>query len=118
MIRDITKFVEKYSLCLKSGESRINAKNRIFESNSPNELWVCDLIGIISDQLGNNKFIFIEICHYSKCVETNILTKKDATSTINAVEELIIKKHGIPKQILLDNGLEFVTKNEVYGREI
>jgi transposase InsO family protein len=122
MLKDITKFVEKCSICLRSGEARINTKNRIIESNGPNELWVCDLIGRIPDQRGNNKFIFIAIDHYSKWVETSILATKDATSAMNAVEELIIKKHGIPKRILSDNGLEFVNTKmkcmaERYGFE-
>jgi hypothetical protein len=82
----------------------------IIKSTRPNELWVVDLIGRIQDNKGNNKFILVAIDHFTKWIETIVLDTKDATSTAYQLEELIIKKHGIPTKILSDNGLEFKNK--------
>jgi hypothetical protein len=70
-----------------------------------------DLIGRIPDGKGSNKFIFIANYHYSKWVETKILNSKSSKEVSEAINELIIKKHGIPETLLSDCGLEF--KNNV-----
>ena len=104
---DIDMFVKKCVICSKAGESLINSKNRVISTSFPNELWEIDLIGRIPDKKGHNDFIFIAVDHYTKWMETRRLKSKSSTEILNAIKDLIISKHGIPKRILSDNGLEF-----------
>lgn len=97
-------------MCKLSGASRVNTKHRVINVSKPNELWEVDLIGRLRSDGKSNKFIFVAIDHYTKWIESAILESKDMKSTADAIEKLIIKKHGIPERILSDNGLEF--KNE------
>lgn len=60
---------------------------------------------------GVNHFILVAIDHYSKWVETKHLKNKEAETIKDAIEELIIGKHGVPKTILSDCGLEFKNKH-------
>lgn len=84
----------------------------------PNQLWECDLIGIIPNSNGENYFIFVAIDHYSKSPETKFLKSKSAEEIVDAVHELIIVKHGIPERILSDNRLEFANRNiELLAKE-
>ncbi|KAF9742001.1 Gag-Pol polyprotein, partial [Nosema granulosis] len=71
--------------------------------------WEVDLMGRIHEEEGS-KFVFVAIDHFTKWVETRVLERKTAEEIAKAVEELIIRKHGIPVRILSDNGLEFDNK--------
>ena len=54
-----------------------------------------------------SKFILVAIDHYTKWIETAIISSKDANSTAKLIKELIIEKHGVPNRILSYYGLEF-----------
>ena len=73
-------------------------------------MWEVDLIGRIPDHNKSSEFILIAVDHYTKWMETKRLKNKSASEISKCIKELIIDKHGIPKKILSDNGLEF--KNE------
>lgn len=111
MFKDIDKHIENCVICQKSSPERQNTKFKVIETTYPNELWVCDLIGRIPVSDGTNLFIFIAIDHYTKWIETKIIKSKTATEIIEAINTLIINKHGIPEKILSDSGLEFENKN-------
>lgn len=76
----------------------------------PNEIWQVDLIGRLSGTNGKNKFIFTAVDHFTKFMEAKVIEDKEATSMVNFMEELIIRKHVIPESIMSDNGLEFANK--------
>ncbi|MGL4849121.1 MAG: RNase H-like domain-containing protein, partial [Clostridium sp.] len=103
--KDVEEYVKKCEICLKSGYPLINTKNRVIKTERPNQLWELDLIGRIPDKSGGNSFIFIAIDHYSKWVETAIINHKTGPVITEAIQKLIIDKHGIPTIILTDNGL-------------
>lgn len=44
-------------------------------------------------------------------METRRLQNKSAEEVSKAIQQPIIEKHGIPKRILSDNGLEFNNEN-------
>jgi hypothetical protein len=104
---DIENMVEKCLICNLAGYSLKNTKNRVVVAKFPNQLWELDLIGRIQDKSKNNSYIFIAIDHYTKWIETRKIYDKSANTINLAIEELILKKHGIPSTILTDNGLEF-----------
>ncbi|MGL5773036.1 MAG: DDE-type integrase/transposase/recombinase [Bacteroidales bacterium] len=65
------------------------------------------MLGRLRNEQGQNKFIFVAIDHYSKWTEACVLDRKSAQLTAEAIQKLIIDKHGSPDSILSDNGLEF-----------
>jgi hypothetical protein len=91
---------------LKSGLKICNARNKVLSTSKFNKLWVMDLIGRIPT-LGGNYFILMAQDHYSKWIETKVLSNKEGETVIKAIEEIIIAKHGVPLRILSDCGLEF-----------
>jgi hypothetical protein len=107
LTKDVEKHIEHCSTCMKSGEALQNTKNRIIKSTRPNELWEIDLIGRIQGERDVNKFIFVAIDHYTKWMETKVLSHKTSEEIERAIEELIIHKHGTPNRILTDQGTEF-----------
>lgn len=107
MFQDIDEYVEKCPTCAKSGNPRINTKNKIITSQYPNELWVCDLVGRLPLTSRGNKYIIIMIDNYTKWVESKAIPDKSAATIIKAINEHIIRKHGLPKKIISDSGLEF-----------
>ncbi|KAF9756187.1 Retrovirus-related Pol polyprotein from transposon, partial [Nosema granulosis] len=109
MFRDIELFCEACKICIRDGEQRVNSKNRVICAEYPNHLWEVDLMGKTTDDEGP-KLIFVAIDHFTKWVETKVIERKTAGEISKAVEELIIRKHGIPTKILSDNGLEFDNK--------
>lgn len=110
MINEIKEYIKKCAICLKSGDELINTKNRVVEVNYPNELWEIDLVRRLVNSEKQNKYIFVAIDHYTKWIETEFVERKNAQTISDLIVSLIIKKHGIPKRILTDNGLEFVNK--------
>ncbi|KAF9762929.1 Retrovirus-related Pol polyprotein from transposon [Nosema granulosis] len=106
MYKEIEEYVKNCTTCQKTGPIKINTKNKVILTSSPNELWEIDLFRRIVDR-GKNKFILVAIDHFTKWVETKVIHKKTADEICKAIEEIIIQKHGIPKKILTDNGLEF-----------
>jgi hypothetical protein len=50
----------------------------------------------------------VAIDHHSKWIETRELKSKNMHSVAEAIEKIVISKHGVPERILSDNGLEFV----------
>lgn len=105
--QDAEKFHQKCGICMKSGDALQNTKNKIIQSTRPNEIWEVDLIGRIPGSSGSNRFIFMAIDHYTKWLETVIIEHKTSENVVEAVKTLIIKKHGSPRKIFSDQGLEF-----------
>ena len=108
--KDIQEHVRACKICLKSGDKLINTKNFVIRPQGPNDIWVVDLIGRIPGKNNSNKFIFVGIDHYTKWIETAIMDRKDASTTSELIQTLIIDKHGIPNKIFSDNGLECANK--------
>lgn len=52
----------------------------------------------------------VAIDNYTKWVETTVLKDKTANTITAAIENLIIRRHGIPERLLTDCGLEFANK--------
>ena len=66
MFKDIENFVRRCIICSKAGEAKRNTKNKIVESEGPNDLWEVYLIERIPDNKGSNNFIFVAIDQYCK----------------------------------------------------
>lgn len=87
----------------------VETKHKKYTNNDfgPNELWQVELIGQLTGKDGIRKFIFLAIDHFSKWVEVEIIRDKRADTIAGIIKRLIIERHGIPSQIMFDNGLKF-----------
>lgn len=105
--KDIQDYIKQCKICSLSGNELVNTKNSIIKTTRPNEIWEVDLIGRIQNK-NKNKFIFMAIDHFTKWIETRVITQKDSNTIYKCIKELIINKHGVPNMILSDNGCEFI----------
>lgn len=108
----IHEFIAKCEVCKLQGSKITNTKNRIITTTRANEMGQTDLIGPIVDQNGQLEYMIVCVDHYTKWAETAILKCKNSEKIANCIENLIIKKHGVPTLIYSDNGTEF--KNSSY----
>ncbi len=108
--KDIEIYKKNCLICQKRDRPNINTKNKIIDSLHANDLWQADLIGYIPSE-GKNKYILTAIDHYGKWLETKVLNNKKAETVTAALQSIIIDKHGSPKRLLTDNGLEFINKD-------
>lgn len=56
---------------------------------------------------GESSFIFVAFNHLTKWIE-KVIRLRATISIKNAINSLVIEKHGIPKCILSDNGCKFI----------
>lgn len=67
-----------------------------------------DLIGRFVYEYKQNKFIFLAIDYHNKWIETAVVNNKSGKNIAQIIEDLILKKHGIPEKNFTNNGLEFL----------
>ncbi|KAM0685254.1 hypothetical protein COBT_003537, partial [Conglomerata obtusa] len=70
-------------------------------------MWQTDLIGPLTAERNQELLYLCCYDHFTKLSETALLKGKQVNKIAICVEKLIIEKHGIPKTIYSDNGLEF-----------
>ncbi|KAF9760902.1 Retrovirus-related Pol polyprotein from transposon [Nosema granulosis] len=99
MIADIESYVRRCRICSKAGGERTNTRNRMITAAEPNDIWEIDLIGRIPSSTGN-KFIFVAIDHFTKGIETKVIPNKSEGTIVKCIKELILQKHGNPRQII------------------
>lgn len=110
MYKEIDNYVKKCKICTLAGGELSNTKNRVILSSNDKDLWVVDLIGPIKGSDDKRKFIFTAVNHYNKWLEAKVINNKNEMVVAQCIEELIFKKHEIPKRIISDNGKEFHNK--------
>ena len=64
-------------------------------------MWIIPFLG---------KYYFILVDAFSRWIEVHIVDTTSATSSINVLHKIFFK-HGLPKQLVSDNGTAF-TSNE------
>ncbi|KAF9761266.1 Retrovirus-related Pol polyprotein from transposon [Nosema granulosis] len=72
-----------------------------------NDLWEVDMIGPLPESEYGYKYILTMIDHCTKWAEVVPLREKSMGSVSKEIEAQIIRKHGVPREILTDNGKEF-----------
>lgn len=110
ILKEIKDVLKSCLVCLKEGTVNPKKNVEVVRVNKKNELWEIDLMGKLVGSDGSYRFIFVAIEHFTKWVEVCVVKNKDAETVANLVKKLIILKHGAPKKILTDNGLEFNNK--------
>lgn len=107
---DIKNYTKECLICLKAGYEKINTMNKIIYTKEKNEIWQVDLIGYLDLTKKKNRYLLVAVEHYTKWIEAAPINNKDASTITKLINSLILEKHGIPKCIISDNGLEFANK--------
>lgn len=113
MSKDIKKYVENCSVCEQSKVQRhTKAPLQISSTASePFEKIYLDLVGPISPQSEDgNKYIFTCNCDLSKYAIAVAIPDATALTTAKSLIHNIILRYGIPKEIVTDNGTNFISQ--------
>jgi transposase InsO family protein len=107
-VKDIKNVIDKQSIyqTTKLNIGRMGS----FIPQHPLHEFQCDLIYLENKNLNkNNKYALVVIDVFSKFVDIELLKKKTAGETVEAMQK-ILNKMGIPKLIYCDEGSEFNNK--------
>ena len=118
MYEDIKTFVDTCTI-YQERKNRPNEKrplDRFPIPHEPFEIISIDLKGPLTLTESGNQLILVVICWFSKYVEAISIPNKQGIIVANALVKGIFCRHGIPKQVLSDQGKEFINNilSEVY----
>jgi transposase InsO family protein len=74
----------------------------------PFELVGIDIIGPLTPSFNGHQYIVVAIDYLTKWAEARPIRFADSTEVTAFLYEDIISRHGIPKQIIMDNGSHFI----------
>ena len=83
----------------------------------PFDKWGIDLLGPFPPAKGQRKFIIVVIDYFTKYVEAEALSSITDKQVCQFIWRNIIKRYGIPRVIITDNGRQFVSKNTIEYRD-
>lgn len=113
MTRDIKNYIKKCDTCEKTKVHRHTKPPLQISStaNSPFEKVFMDLVGPINPMGSKgNTYIFTCNCDLTKYAVAIPIKDSTALSTAKAFMHGVILKHGFPKEIVSDNGTNFVSE--------
>ncbi len=118
MYRDTMNWVAACSTCIfhKGLQPKSNGLLIPIESCLPFQLLGIDIQGPFKVSKNGYKYILVCVDHFTSWVEAAPLKTITAAEVISVFFKLIIARHGCPKQILTDQGKQFVGNafKEVY----
>jgi len=113
MMEDIKEHVRQCRVCKRcsnKGTTRPPPLRPIAAPEGPNCRIHVDLFGPLTGEDGRPKYVCVITDAFSKLVKLEVITSKDAETVAEAIVKGWIFVHGVPKQIITDQGREFVNK--------
>jgi transposase InsO family protein len=110
MISDIEEFVKSCDICQRRHGKHKQPSMQPIPVGQPFECIGIDLIGPLTITPTRKRYIIVAIDYLTKWVEARAITAKEADKTVSFIHEEITTRHGVPREILSDNGLEFANK--------
>ena len=107
MSLNITQFVQSCDICQRRHEKGIQLPIHPIPTGQPFEKIGIDLIGPLPITTTRKRYIIVAIDYLTKWIEAKPINAKEATKITQFLFEEIITRHGVPKEIISDNGLEF-----------
>ena len=80
------------------------------ERLNPLDQWAMDVIGPLKVTIKGNRYILSAQDRVSKWVEASALASADAMTVIQWLDENIVKRFGVPKELVTDRGSQFESK--------
>jgi transposase InsO family protein len=114
MYRDIANHIKACSNCSVNKYSRRKSNGHLNSVDPPTGVWqnlAMDFIGPITPSSSNkNSYILVITDLLSKYVVTKATRDNSALTAARTLVEEVILKHGVPNQILTDNGPHFTAE--------
>jgi hypothetical protein len=76
-----------------------------------------DIVRPLPETKSGNKYILVDVDHYSKWCEAKAVTDHGAKTTSKVLEDDVICKYGVPKFVLIDNGGEWAVEFDVMCKD-
>ena len=112
-LSDVREFLEAQDTYTLHKPSRRRFKRRRYIVDGIDDLWQADLADLQSLKRSNGgyTFVLVVIDVFSKYVWARPLKRKTASETLDAIDDIIVKSQRRPKNMMTDNGTEFVNAN-------
>ena len=110
MITDCNKFVAKCEQCQRHAPT-IHQPTELLRAgvaHYPFMRWAMDIVGPLPTS-GQIRFILVMIDYFTKWVEAESYATIRANDVQNFVWKFIICRHGLPYEMITDNGSQFVS---------
>jgi hypothetical protein len=78
--------------------------------NYPTEIWAADIIGPLTPSSSKNLYVINAICLLSKWAEWQAIPDITANTVAKFFENRIFLKFSTPRQIIMDNGTQFISQ--------
>lgn len=111
MHRDVKSYCASCESCQlrKSGQRRRAPLELFGEVNEPFERTALDVVGPLPITTEGNKYVLVFVDHFTKFAEALPLRDQKAETVARAFVERIVLRHGVPQQLLTDQGTNFVS---------
>ena len=105
-------FMRNCDVCQKS-DNIIHVPTTTLHSMSspwPFYKWEIDIVGLLPLASGQRKFILVAIDYFIKWAEVEAYAQIKVTQLIQLMQKNIVRRFRVPYSIILDNGLQFISK--------
>lgn len=120
MRSDVKEYCANCRSCLerKTPKNRRPAPLQEFEEvSTPFERVGMDILGPLPTTTTGNKYVLVCVDHLTKYAEITALPDQKAETVARAFVETVVLRHGVPRQLLTDQGSNFVSRlmKDVYN---
>jgi hypothetical protein len=113
MTQDVENFVKSCDICQwRHGKGKQTPIYPI-PVGQPFEKLGIDLIGPLPITATQKQYIIVAIDYLTKWIEARPIPAKEAQQITKFLLEEIITRHGVPKELISDNGLEFANQQMI-----
>lgn len=111
MEKDVTEFVTRCDQCQRQKHFKYTKQPMVITNTGKSafDRVFLDLVGPISNDSNDYKYILTLQCDLSKYVEAYPITSKDSVTVATAFVNNFILRYGIPREIITDKGTEFIS---------
>ena len=113
MYKDVRRFVLGCKICQAHRRSvrPENGPMQTFEEiHKPFERIGIDFIGPFTKSSKGNRFAMIFIDHFTRYVESVAVPNSVTETVIDCLKDYILYRHSVPKEIILDQGRQFISE--------
>lgn len=116
MDKDITSFCKSCSLCQRAKGNRSHIYHQgSTTGEAPFQRVALDYWGPLSTSSNGNRYILVAMDTYTRYVELYPTTSTSANELASTFYDKFILRHGVPREILSDNGVPF---NSLFNTQV
>ena len=111
MVEDVRRVIEACGLCVQKIKRKI--KHGIPASlpiGGPWEILCMDMMGPLPDNGNGRRYILVAIDSFTKDIELKAVVDQLALTVQNFMLKYVVSRHGVPQEVLTDNGSNFIAE--------